>query len=63
MQNPEVSREPTPNGGDYAEMWYLDNDGNAVDDMSAATKFKIIEKTNGDATVFETYGFIRKDGE
>lgn len=61
MQNPELSMEPTPNGGDYAEMWYLDKDGNAVEDMSAATNFKILEKTNGGEVVFETYGIIRKE--
>ena len=61
MQNPELSMEPTPNGGDYAEMWYLDNDGNAVEDIGDATNFKIIEKINGGATVFETYGIIRKE--
>ena len=39
---------PTPNGGDYSEIYYFDNDGKIVD-QDVATKCVIREcKSNGE---------------
>ena len=63
MTNPEIVRQPTPNGGDLSEMWLLDDNGNAVTDKASATQFRILEKTNGGEIVFETYGKIKGRGK
>ena len=47
----------TPNGGDYSEIFYQNDDGEPVDE-SVATKFVLREcKTDG-TLVHETFGFM-----
>ena len=60
MQNPEIIRKPTPNGGDYSELWLLDKDGNPVADPDTATHYKILELTDGGDIVQSTYGVFDK---
>lgn len=44
----------TPNGGDYSEIFYFDNDGNAVD-SEKATKCIIRECLNDGTLVNEIF--------
>lgn len=60
MANPEVLRKRTPNGGDYSELWYLDKDGNPVEDTDTATHYKILELTDSGEIVQSTYGVFDK---
>jgi len=46
---------PTPNGGDYSEIFYFDNDGNAVD-ADHATRCVIRECKKDGTLVYETHG-------
>lgn len=46
----------TPNGGDYSEIYYQDNDGNPVDE-SEATKFVLRECKSDGTLISETFGF------
>ena len=48
---------PTPNGGDYSEIFYFDDDGNSVD-KSAATKVIIRECKNDGTLVKEIFATI-----
>jgi hypothetical protein len=45
----ERSEQPTPNGGDYSEIFYFDDDGNNVD-KEVATK-AIVRECKKDGTV------------
>ena len=47
--------EPTPNGGDYSEIYYFDADGNAVDEKDA-TRFVIRECLKNGELICETWG-------
>lgn len=50
----------TPSGGDYSEIYYM-NDNFEVVDETEATLCKILEcKANGDL-IFETIGFVKRD--
>lgn len=60
MTNPEVVKEPTPNGGDYSEFWYLDRNGDVAESMETATQFKILEFTNNGELLQTTYGLLEK---
>jgi hypothetical protein len=60
VTNPEIVKEPTPNGGDYSEFWYLTKDGNAAKNMAEATQFRILEKTNDGRLIQTTYGELKK---
>lgn len=46
--------EKTPNGGDYSEIFYMDDDGNVVDEEEA-TKAVIRECTKDDVLIYETW--------
>lgn len=46
---------PTPNGGDYSEIVFFDNDGNIVDE-SVATRCVIRECMEDGSLVAETWG-------
>ena len=49
--------EPTPNGGDYSEMLYLDDNHNIVS-KEKATKCVIRECKNDGTLVHETFGTL-----
>lgn len=49
--------EPTPNGGDYSEIVYLDDNNNVVDE-NTATKCVIRECKNDGTLVAETFGTV-----
>lgn len=42
--------EPTPNGGDYSELYWFDNEGNVVDAEEEATK-GVIRECKADGTL------------
>ena len=48
---------PTPNGGDYSEIFYFDDDGNSVD-KTAATRAIVKEYKNDGTVVNEVFAFI-----
>ncbi len=51
--------QPTPNGGDYSEIFYLDDDGNSVD-KNVATR-AIIRECKVDGTlIHETFANINQ---
>lgn len=50
--------EKTPNGGDYSELYYLDDNGNVVDEKDA-TRCVIRECTNDGELIKETFAVIR----
>ena len=56
MKNPERRNGRTPNGGVRSELWYLDNNGDTVETIDAATNFKIIEFNASGEVVGTTYG-------
>lgn len=60
MTNPEVVKEPTPNGGDYSEFWYLTKNGEVAKNIEEATQFRILEKTNDGRLIQTTYGMLEK---
>lgn len=60
MTNPEIRREPTPNGGDYSEFWYLDKNGEVAKTMKDATQFRILEKKDNGEIVQTTYGKLER---
>lgn len=47
--------ETTPNGGDYSEIYYFDNDGNNVDE-TVAEKCVIRECTKDGTLINEIWG-------
>ncbi len=47
----------TPSGGDYSEIWYLDDQGNVVDDKFAA-RCIINERKQDGTLILSTIGFI-----
>lgn len=47
----------TPNGGDYAEIWYFDADGENVDE-NEAVKCVIRECLDDGTLVHETWGEV-----
>lgn len=57
-----IKREagPTPNGGDYSEVYYMDDDGNIVPEENA-TRGIIRECKNDGTLISET--FILMSGE
>ena len=56
MASFERIEEPTPNGGDYSEIYYQDDDGNPVDE-SEATRF-VVRECKADGTLInEIFGF------
>ena len=58
MTNPEIVREPTPNGGDYSEFYMLDKNGNLAKTKAEAVEFRILEKRNDGTIVQTTYGMM-----
>ena len=48
---------PTPSGGDYSEIVYLDDSGNCVDETSA-TRCVIRECKLDGTLLFETWGLV-----
>lgn len=58
MQNPEIHKGKTPNGGDYSELWYLDKNGQTAKNMADAKQCKVCEYKNSGELVYETYAFI-----
>lgn len=62
MKNPEIIRGKTPNGGDYAEMWYLTKSNTPAASMHDAVKCEILEYTDGGELVKSTIGTIDKNG-
>lgn len=50
--------EPTPNGGDYSEIYFLDKNGNSVDETKAVKC--VIRECKKDGTLInETFGFCK----
>jgi hypothetical protein len=58
MNNPEVVKEQTPNGGDYSEMYYLDKDGNLAASIETAKQFRLLERKNSGEIVNEILGLM-----
>ena len=58
MKNPEVTNEPTPNGGDYSEFYLLDKNGNLAKTREEAVEFRILEKKNDGSLINTTYGML-----
>ena len=46
---------PTPHGGDYSEIYFLDNDNNYVEDKHDAVKAVIRECKSDGTLIFETW--------
>lgn len=58
MATHKRTNKPTPRGGDYSEIFYLDEDGKVVDE-TIATKCVIREcKANGEL-ICETWGVLK----
>ena len=55
----ERYNRPTPNGGDYSEIFYMDDDGNYVD-KKVATKAVIYECKNDGTAINRTFMEKRK---
>ena len=53
------SNEPTPNGGDWSEIIFFDDEGNLADE-STATRCVIRECLNDGTPVFETWGICNE---
>ncbi len=51
------TKEKTPNGGDYSEIIFFDNDGNIVDE-SKAVRCVIRECDSEDNLIHETFGTV-----
>lgn len=51
---------PTPNGGDYSEVYFLTND-DVLTDESRATKAEVVEYTTGGKLVHRTYMTIGEE--
>lgn len=51
--------EPTPNGGDYSEIYYFDDNNNIVDEEEA-TRCIIRECLNNGKLIQETRGICNK---
>lgn len=62
-ENKEITHEkfikPTPHGGDYSEIFYMDDDGNYVD-KKKATKAVIYECKNDGTAIKRTFMEKRK---
>lgn len=56
MNNPEIVRRKTPNGGDYSEFYMLDKNGNLAKSKEDAVEFRILEKKTDGTLVKTTYG-------
>lgn len=52
--------EKTPNGGDYSEIFYMDDSGNIVDE-TIATKCVVRECKENGTLVHETFGVCNAD--
>jgi len=50
---------PTPNGGDYSEIFYFDDDGNSVD-KTEATKAVVKEYKNDGTVINEIFADINR---
>lgn len=59
MKTKERIDEKTPNGGDYSEIYYLDENKKSCNKESA-TRVYIRECTAEGALVQETYGTIKR---
>ena len=55
----ERTDEPTPNGGDYSEIYYFDEAGNSCDSKEA-TRCIIRECMKDGTLIQETYGLCKK---
>ena len=51
--------KPTPNGGDYSEIFYFDDDGNSVD-KTVATKAVVKEYKNDGTLINEIFADINR---
>lgn len=58
MVNPEVVREPTPNGGDYSALYKLDKDGNLAKEEKDVVELRITEMKNDGTLVCTTYARV-----
>lgn len=56
----ERYNRPTPNGGDYSEIFYMDDNGNYVD-KKVATKAVIYECKNDGTAINRTFMEKRND--
>ena len=54
----ERKNHPTPNGGDYSEIFYFDDDGNRVD-KAVATKAVIRECKKDGTLINEIFANLR----
>ena len=54
--------EPTPAGGDYSEIYYLDDQHNVVDEEEA-TRCIICECKKDGTLVNETFGFCKNSNQ
>ena len=52
----------TPNGGDYAEMYFQDDKGNPVEEAKA-TRFALRECKKDGTLIFETFGFLGEEDD
>ena len=52
----------TPGGGDYSEIWFMNDSGNVVDEKEA-TRCVIRECRSDGTLISETFGFVRKKKE
>jgi len=59
MITSERREHQTPNGGDYSEIFYFNDEGNIVD-KEAATKAIIKEYKKDGSLVYETFANINR---
>lgn len=58
MKNPKRTKRisgPTPNGGDYSELYLFDKNGNEVFDDKKAVRGVVRECKSDGSIVFETF--------
>ena len=60
MSNYKRLDEPTPNGGSYSEIYYFNDKGEIVDEMSA-TRCVIRECTKDGELLNEIWGFVKQN--
>lgn len=54
--------EKTPNGGDYAEIYFQDDERNPVDE-DKATRYVLRECKEDGTLVSETFGYLTEDDD